>query len=703
MNRARAAALRSAILFVLLLVALAHASGLAPWRAVGLLDLAIGDARLRAGLPDAPAAHPGVAVVQIDARSVAALGRWPWSRTRIAELAELLFGAQQAAVVGFDIVFAEPESDAADGRLAQALAGRRAVLGLFLAPADGRTGSLPPPLPIALPPHGAPVTLPINAGATGNVSVLAQAAAGAGFLNLRPDIDGNVRSLPLVAVHAGQVHGALPLAMLVASGATPVLDTGGAVAALRLDPPGRRVPVDAAGAVRVPFELGIDTLSAVDLLSGRVPAGRLAGRMVIVGVSAAGAYDLRPTPVAAAMPGVQLQARTLAALLGAPVRALPDWARGFEVVQLLGVAALLLWLLPRRSAAAAVTLAIGLVVVLLAANAWADAALGLVLPVASALLLAAAGAAVVIATGYVVEGRQRRAMTRLFGAYVPPELVAEMARDPDRYSLRAENRTLSLMFCDIRGFTALAEGLPPERLRELVNRFFTAMTRAIRAERGTLDKYIGDALMAFWGAPVADADHARRAVRAALAMAERLPAINAEAAALGLPAIGLGIGLNTGEVCVGDMGSEIRRSYTVMGDAVNLASRIEGLTRHYGLAILAGERTRVACGDADVAWIEVDRVRVKGRAEPVTLFTPLSPAVAAAPGQAEDLRHWQLALAALRGQHWDEAQSHLAAVRMGSTGSPLAPLVRLFGERIQAWRDTPPPSDWDGTTPFDAK
>jgi adenylate cyclase len=339
------------------------------------------------------------------------------------------------------------------------------------------------------------------------------------------------------------------------------------------------------------------------------------------------------------------------------------------------------------------------------------------LPLAASLLLTALLYAGITIRAFIVEGRQRRSLARLFGTYVPPELVAEMARDPSRYDMRAENRVLTVMFCDMRNFTRVSEQMSPEDLRNLMNRFFSGMTTVIRAHRGTLDKYIGDAIMAFWGAPVDDPAHATHAVQAAIEMGEQLGDLNLELAQRGLPPIGVGIGLNTGLVCVGDMGSSVRRSYTVMGDAVNLASRIEGLTRHYGVDVLVGQATRDAMAALEgsgapgapgdlaegPAWVEVDRVRVKGKRRDVTLFTPVTRALAGLPTFQDEMRHWQLALAAYRLQHWDEAQASLSELRAGFPDSSLTGLYQQLGERIAHHRSSPLPAHWDGAHTFDSK
>ena len=751
-------ALRLVLLLAALLAALGHATGLAPLRFVTTLDLAIADARLRAFMPRTLDAR--IVIVDIDAKSLAEVGRWPWSRDRLADLTDELFTRQHAAVVGFDVVFAEPDTSSGlatlerlaagsapiaaalaplraeldvDARFARALAGRNTVLGYYLTSAgDGRrSGVLPAPVFDAAALQGRPIAFTHWDGYAANLPLFARAAASAGFFNNVPDPDGLVRAVPLIAELDGHHHEAIALAMYRVYTGGPAVLPGfaagrwlprdySALQSVRLQqatPQGTQrqaIPVDARVQSQVPFRGpggphggSFEYLSASDLLGRRVAPDHLDGKLVLVGSSAPGVYDQRATPVAEVFPGVEVHASLLSGLLDARLPAQPDWASAFEVLQLLLIAALLARALPRLRAVRAAQLAGALVVGLVAANLWAYRSHGLLLPLASALLLAAAICVGSTVWGYIVEGRSRRSLARLFGSYVPPELVEEMARDPARYDMRAENRELTVMFCDMRGFTRAAEQLPPDDVRALVNSFFSAMTAAIRARRGTLDKYIGDAIMAFWGAPLADAAHAAHATRAALAMLQRLAALNAERRARGQPEIGAGIGLNTGIVCVGDMGSSTRRSYTAMGDAVNLAARIEALTRHYGVDILAGEATRRAAGEPAPGegwrWVEVDRVRVKGKRESVTLFTPIVLPPEHTPQPDEETRLWRLALAAYRLQHWDDAQAQLQALSQGFADSPLAGLYRRFGERTAHHRATPPPDGWDGAHHFDSQ
>ncbi len=711
--------LRWVLLVFALALSLLHASGVLPLRVLHQLDLAIDDARLRAAMPRTHDAR--IVIVDIDDASLARVGRWPWPRERIAALADELFVRQKAAVVGFDMVFAEP--DPGDAALARALAGKSAVLGYFLTDGPGaqRTGVLPQPLFDAAALGGRSLATTRWRGHAANVAPLAAAAPAAGFFNALPDDDGVLRSLPLLAEVAGAYRESLALAMFRLYGgsptARPVLpaaagaDGRSVLAAVELLQGTQvlRIPVDARAAVRVPYRGpggpaggSFAYVSAGELLDGRVAAGTLAGKLVLVGSSAPGVFDLRSTPVAAVYPGVEVHANLLAGLLDGRGPLAPDWLRGYEVAQLLVVAALLALALPRLRALAAVGLTLALGLALVALDQYLYRHHGLALPLASALLLTALVYLGITGWGYVTEGARRRSLARLFGTYVPPELVVQMARDPQRYGMQAENRVLTVMFCDMRNFTRVSEALPPEELRALVNRFFTAMTQEIRAHRGTLDKYIGDAIMAFWGAPVADPDHALHAAQAALAMTARLVDLNRDLRSRGLPEIGLGIGINSGLVCVGDMGSDIRRSYTVMGDAVNLASRIESLTRLYGIDIVLGESTRDAIGDR-LLLVEVDRVRVKGKQQAVTLFTPLPADLPRSERIAEEMRLWQLALAHYRQQDAEQALTSLEALRNSFGGSPLSALYSQLGERIARWSSHPEPPGWDGTRTFDSK
>ncbi|MGH6884889.1 MAG: adenylate/guanylate cyclase domain-containing protein, partial [Geminicoccales bacterium] len=328
---------------------------------------------------------------------------------------------------------------------------------------------------------------------------------------------------------------------------------------------------------------------------------------------------------------------------------------------------------------------------------WNEA--DMVLPLAASVLMTVSLYTVNMAYGYFVEARSKRQFTELFGQYVPPELVDRMARDPEKYNMEPRAAELSILFSDVRGFTGISEALKPEQLREYINAYLTDMSAIIRSRhRGTLDKYIGDAIMAFWGAPVDDAQHARNGVLAALDMQKECQILNEKFVARGWPALKIGVGVNTGNVRVGDMGSQVRRAYTVMGDPVNVASRLEGRTKYYGVGILVGEATRKRIHD--VIFREVDRIKVKGKDEAVTIYEPLGLEGTVERKALDELKLWNQALRAYRAQQWDQVEVGLLNLQRMS---PDCGLYQVYVEIVAHKRRTPPPADWDGVSLFDEK
>jgi adenylate cyclase len=640
---------------------LAHASGLQVSGVIQRADLWLDDLRLTATAPAGPDAR--VAIVDIDERSLAEWGRWPWSRATLGTLVDQLFATQRIAALGVDLTFPEPEGDPPDQALARAMAGRPVVLGVYLT-AD-RGGSRQGELPAALgaPPPGAIGPGPAWNGHGGNIGPLARAAAGAGVINAYPDDDGVVRRVPLVATAQARVVPSLALALWLrgpGAAAQPAWTAGDApaLAGLRLADAARRAgrwqPLDADGAVRVPFSPGggpgasrFTYVSATDVLAQRLPPGALAGRQVLIGSSAPGLSDLRATPFHPALPGVEVHAQVLAGLLDGRLAAVPSWSGAWQVLASAAMLALTGLLGRRRSPAVAAAGFAGGAAALAGVAAWALAAHDLVLPLAAPLLAGGGMTAAAAAAAWLHVRQERAALARLFGRYVPEPVARALARDPSRQPMQADNRELTILFCDLRGFSALAEQLAPQPLRALVNLYFSRMTAAVHAQGGTVDKFIGDAVMAFWGAPLDDPQHARHAVQGALAMAQACGPLNADLAAQGLPAVAVGLGLSTGVVCVGDLGSEQRRSYTAVGDAVNLAARIEALTRRYGLDLLVGDTTARACGDLPGwQWVEVDHVQVRGRQAAVTVFTLVQRASPTQGPSDDPVRLWHLARAA---------------------------------------------------------
>ena len=463
-----------------------------------------------------------------------------------------------------------------------------------------------------------------------------------------------------------------------------------------------RIPVDAEAAALIPYRGPKATFSYVslgDVLNDRVKPEQLSGKIALVGTTAPGLQDLRSTPAGSVFPGVEIHANMIAGMISDSLKQKPAYIVGAEVLLLLAVGLALSLVIPLLSAAWASAAALTCLALVTAFNfaLWTKA--DIVLPLANAILMTAFVYTLNMAYGYFVESRSKRQFTELFGQYVPPELVDQMAADPGKYSMEPKAAVLTILFSDIRGFTSISEALKPEDLREYINEYLTEMSGIIRANyHGTLDKYIGDAIMAFWGAPVEDPQHAINGVRAAIAMQKECAVLNAKFAARGWPALRIGVGLNTGNVRVGDMGSQVRRAYTVLGDAVNVASRLEGRTKYYGVGILVGQNTRDLV--KDVVFREIDRIKVKGKDEALTIYEPIAFESEIDRALRDELALWDSALAAYRARNWDRAAANLADLRRLN---PTCGLYVRYADKVAGFRRTPPPSDWDGVTAFDEK
>ncbi len=713
------------------------------------LDDILYDYRLR--LTNPKTLDDRIVIVDLDEKSLAEIGRWPWPRNTVAQLVDHLFEQQQIAVLGFDVVFAESDQSSGLRRLqelagnefkdqhgfaekvrqlqpvldydavfAKAIQGRPVVLGYYLtADRDGlKAGKLPAPVLTAEALNGRKVNATKWDGYGANIEVLANAAPIAGYFNNMVENDGVVRSLPLVANYDGNYYESLSLAMFRTMTAFPTVSPGlsgekmlakrlQSVDRLVLTLGGKRldIPVDDRMATLVPYRGpggvnggSFQYISAADLLANRIAAGTLKGKIVLVGTTAPGLNDLRITPVGGAYPGVETHANVISGMLDGKALLRQDFDLGYEVATILLAGLLLAFALPVLSAPKAVGLSVFVLLSLVGINFGLYSSYGWVLPLATSLAMAFTAFALNMSYGYFVESRSKRELAQLFGTYVPPELVDEMVKDPDSYSMQATNRELTVMFCDMRGFTKMSEQMEPLQLQALLTGVFSRLTSIIRGNRGTIDKYMGDCVMAFWGAPVETAEHAHLAVKSAMEMANAVREINHEHKEKGLPEIGIGIGLNTGFMCVGDMGSNIRRSYTVIGDAVNLGSRLEGLSKVYGLDIVVSESTKKLA--PDFAWQELDRVRVKGKDQAVAIFWPMAPVARISEEVASELKTWALFMKAYRAQNWEQTDVLMInLVRM----NPKKYLYQLYSERVASMRLLPFDPEWDGATNFETK
>lgn len=690
----------------------------AGWLALPLLprlEAWLYDARVRAVAPTT--LDPRIVIVDIDEKSLrekdqGGEGRWPWRRDRLAQLVTELFDTYGASLVALDIILSERDeasvaplrsSLSPDQQLAQALTKGPVVLGYaFHNDQPAAYTRLPPGLSArdwgleALPAQSYP-------GYAGLLPLLQAQAVAAGHLNPLRDADGITRRVPLLVEHSGRYYPALALAVLQAVADEPQL---GAVTA-RYGPSDLRVEYLRAGPITVPVDTALNALvpfhaaarsfayvPAVDVLQKRVAVDALKGRIVLVGTSAAGLAELVATPVGASFPGVEVHANLITGMLDGRIAHAPAYAPGAQAALVLALGLLMLWVGDRLRPAPTVAMFTLAGLAVLGLNLMLLKQWQLMLPLAAPLACLASLFVFQMSYGFLAESRGKRQIAALFAHYVPPELVERMAQDPASFTMAPQERTLTVLFADVRDFTSISERLSPQDLAELINVYLTTMSEVIRQKhQGTLDKYIGDAVMAFWGAPVDTPHHARDAVRAACDMQRALVHLNATCRARGWPLLRVGIGINTGRMRVGDMGSKLRRAYTVMGDAVNLGSRLEGLTKTYGANILIGPATR----EALEGWTcrEVDHVRVKGKDEAVAIFEPWGPSDQISPERQAELAQWQAVLAAYRSRDWTRALDLLAPLIQAD---PECTLFAVYDQRLRALRDTPPPADWNGVT-----
>jgi adenylate cyclase len=676
-------------------------------------------------------------VVDIDDETIARLGQWPWPRTDVARLADAL-GQAGAAVVAFDIVFSEPDRTSParaaailrrnpdargdyreiaamadhDVLLGRALAATPSVAGYFL---TREANGARPPLKAGFAISGSsPVaSLPAFEGAIAPLAPIAGGAAGAGFVSIVGGRDGIVRTAPLLARSGDQIEPSLALeALRVAQGAGAIVvkssdasgELGGrnpGVVAVKVGD--FEVPTTRTGALWMHYTLPRPerVVPAWKILTGALSAAEMKrlfeGHIVFVGAGAAGLRDLVATPVRERELGVMVHAQAVEQMILGRFLSRPDWSPGLERMALLLLGLGIALTLPRLGAIGSGLFAAAALAVTVAGSWAAFRYRGLLVdPTFPAFGVVAVYTAGTLFSFYREE-RARRYIRGAFNRYLSPTLVERIARDPGQLQLGGEERDMTVMFCDIRSFSRISEKLSPQQIIRFLIDFLTPMTDILLARKATIDKYIGDAILGFWNAPLDDPEHERNAALAALAMVERLARLNA--AKRDDPVwpgeVRIGIGLNCGPCCVGNMGSAQRLSYSLIGDTVNLASRIEGLTKVYGVPIAVGSAMAGRIGD--FALLELDRVRVVGRDTPERLFALIGPPETAQRADFLALRErHETMLAAYRAADWDGTEAALAASTAAAAGFGLEKLGKLYAERIAAYRAAPPPADWDG-------
>lgn len=686
-------------------------------------------------MPRTTSALPAV-IVDIDDESLSKHGQWPWPRTLVSELVQKLFGAG-AVVVGLDILFPEPDrmSPAVfaaglhdlpseirkelhrlpnnDEVFAGALKRLRVVLGRAASSSPTASSSMTEIVrrPIAELGGDPRRYLPAFPSLVPNIPILERAAQGAGVLSLTPEIDGVVRRVPAFIRVGNDMFPSLVVEMLrVATGQSAIAVRSNEAGIDSVVVARARIPTDGRGRVWVNFAPHDPRryISAHEVLDGRVSRDRLFRKLVFVGTSASGLSDLKTTPVATNMPGVEVHAQLVETILSNTYLSRPNYALGAEIGLILVSGIVVIVLVPLLGAWW--TLLIG------AGTASALVALSIYLYVDELILLdvsysAFASFSVFAVLGFLNYTRVeagRRQITHAFSRYLSPEIVSRIAEDPQQLVLGGQDREMTLLFSDVHGFTTLSENYDATGLTNLINRVLTPLTHAVLDTGGTVDKYMGDALMAFWNAPLDDADHAQNACRAALSIRAAIAPLNEslrkEAEALGHPfhRMDVGVGIHSGMCCVGNMGSDLRFDYSVLGDTVNTAARLEGLTRQYRVGVVVGETTYQL--QRGLALLELDLVRVVGKTVPVRIFTLVGDESLAESDAYRKLAesHAEV-LSAYRKQDWDAADRSLAVCRLLDETGLTGGYYDLWEERISAFRTDPPPVDWDGVFESESK
>ncbi len=731
--------LRTILGMLLLVVFLLQAAGYPLLPFLPRLENLAYDYRLRITMSGG--IDPRVVIVDLDERSLSAEGHWPWGRDQMARLVDNLFDKYQISLLGFDVVFAEYDDSSglktlealAQGELAsnsryrtkleklrpsldydrlfaESLRGRQVVLG-YVASNDTQVGLLPPPAALL---EGSARDIPFRLieGYNANLKELQELAYGAGFFNTKVDEDGICRRVPLLTRYGDGLYESLALAVVRALYGQPEL-------ALEISPGQRkgseelglegvllggdmlRIPVDEEGAVLVPYRgrRGSFTyVSATDVIQGVADPNILDGAIVLFGATAPGLMDLRATPVENIYPGVEVHANLVAGMLDLAVKEHPNYIKGFELVALLIIGLLLNLLLPRLQPLAGLLLVAGTLVVTIWVNLWFWVSGDIVLPIASQLLLLLTLFLFHSAYSHFIEARGKRLLGEMFGQYVPPAIVAEMSEREEDFGIGGDSREMTVLFSDVRNFTSISEDLEPDELTRMMNAYLTPMTGIIHKQKGTIDKYIGDAVMAFWGAPLHDPEHPRSAVLAALEMSRQMHQVRAEFKAMGWPELHIGIGINSGIMNVGNMGSEFRMAYTVLGDAVNLGSRLEGLTKEFGVEIIVSESTREAV--SDILFRDLGAVRVKGREHAVNIYEPVGVEEELSAETRQSLDLYAEAILAYRGRQWESA---CLLLRQLLQKEPEQRLYRLYLERAEQLIENPPGEDWDAVITFVTK
>jgi adenylate cyclase len=680
-----------------------------------------------------------VTIVDIDDKSLAKFGQWPWPRTRIADMIQSLT-TNGAVVIGFDVVFSEADrlnpdlvagqmrylDDATRARLrelpsndqilAEAIRRSRVVLGETGQPNVGSE------LDKTLPFTGVATVGEDNAekflfefpGLLRNVPVVEKVAAGRGLFSIRTERDGLIRRVPLIMRAQDNIMPALSLEILRVVTGTPTLllrtDKTG-IRAIRLK--GVEIPTDKNGQLWVHYAPQDPSIyvSAADVLDNTVPPSKIAGKLVLIGTSAAGLNDIKTTPVSRAMPGVEIHAQVIESVLTGAVISQPNYALGVELLAALIIGLLVITFTPNLGPVRLVLAGATFAAILVGVSWYFYAQYRYLIDFTYPLLSTTAIYLTLIFASFVREQRQRVQIRGQFAQYMSPVLVEQLAQSPEKLVLGGEERVMTIMFSDVRGFTTISETYKhdPQGLIALMNRFLTPLTDVIIDRKGYIDKYMGDAIMAFWNAPLDDGEHEINACEAAIRMLEKIDLVNkerekeaTEGGHVYIP-LNVGIGLNTGIGVVGNMGSDLKKNYSVLGDSVNLASRLEGQSKEYGFPIIVGSRTALAAKDK-FAILELDFIMVKGKTEPEVIYAIAGRQDVMQSAPFQRLRNLTIEmLDRYRSRDWQGALDAIERGRRSEDADTLEKLFKLYEVRIKDFQLNPPPDNWNGAFALTSK
>jgi len=680
--------------------------------------------------PRVKTARP-VTIVDIDEKSLAKFGQWPWPRTRIADLVTNLTKLG-AVVIAFDIVFSEPDRlnpDVAadtirnldeetrnklralpsnDQIFADAIRRSRVVLGESGLP-DVLTEfdkSLPVTGLAMLGEEPQPFMLDFP-GLLRNVHVLEQAAAGRGLFSIKTERDGIVRRVPMMMQAQDATMPSLSLEMLrVATGTDTIFIKTDKAGIKSIGVKGFEIPTDRNGQLWVHFAHYDPSLyvSAADVLEGRAAPEKIARKLVLIGTSAVGLNDIKTTPVSPAVPGVEIHAQVIEAALTRSLLSQPPYGQLLEFAAALLLGILVIIFAPLFGPVTLVVVGALFATLLIGTSWYFYTHYQLLIDFTYPLLSTTSIYLTLIFTSFVREQAQRRQIRSAFSQYLSPAFVEQLAQSPEKLVLGGEEREMTIMFSDMRGFTSISETYKndPQGLTALMNRFLTPLTNAILDRKGTIDKYMGDAIMAFWNAPLDDKEHQLNACEAAIDMLERVDELNkvreqeAQEDGHAFVPLNVGVGLNTGACVVGNMGSDKKFNYSVFGDSVNLASRLEGQSKEYGFPIIVGSRTALAVKDK-FAILELDFIMVKGKKEPEVIYAIAGREDTAQSGRFQRLRNLTIEmLACYRSRDWEGALAAIGRGRRTDDARALELLYNLYEARIRGYQNDPPPEDWNG-------